>query len=214
MFYIIKGKEPVSLTKYKKEKFAYFDGFRNKDDIRHALLQEQGYLCAYCMRRINNSDDLTIEHYIPQSKLNRIGALNYQIMLGVCKTDRNCEFKNQTCDSHRRNCDLIINPWIQSSINEIEYEEHTGKITSKNNRIKIDLEVTLNLNCLESRLPLNRKAALDSLKSFISKQYKCGTWTTTILRKIKDYYTEKDTNGKYKEYIGILIWYLDKRLHS
>ena len=126
MFYIIKGKEPVSLTKYKKEKFAYFDGFRNKDDIRHALLQEQGYLCAYCMRRINNSDDLTIEHYIPQSKLNRISALNYQIMLGVCKTDRNC--------------DLTINPWIQSSINEIEYEEHTGKITSKNNRIKIDLE--------------------------------------------------------------------------
>ena len=68
MFYINKDKEPKSLTEYKKSKNAYFDGFDKKDDIRQSLLDEQGYLCAYCMRRINSVDEVTIEHYYPQSK--------------------------------------------------------------------------------------------------------------------------------------------------
>ena len=51
MIYIQKGKEPASLTAYKKQAHAYYDGC-NKDDIRENLLREQGYLCAYCMRRI------------------------------------------------------------------------------------------------------------------------------------------------------------------
>lgn len=52
MRYITKGREPSSLTQYKKQSGAYFDGV-NKEDIRQALLEEQGYLCAYCMRRIS-----------------------------------------------------------------------------------------------------------------------------------------------------------------
>lgn len=50
MIYIKKGKEPDSLTKYKKQKFAYYDGYKEKDDVREMLLKEQGYLCAYCMK--------------------------------------------------------------------------------------------------------------------------------------------------------------------
>ena len=34
MIYIKKGKEPASLTKYKKQKFAYYDGYKEKDDLR------------------------------------------------------------------------------------------------------------------------------------------------------------------------------------
>ena len=46
MIYIKKGNEPDSLTKYRKKKFAYYDGYKDKDDIRKNLLEEQGYLCA------------------------------------------------------------------------------------------------------------------------------------------------------------------------
>ena len=41
MRYITKGREPSSLTQYKKQSGAYFDGV-NKEDIRQALLEEQG----------------------------------------------------------------------------------------------------------------------------------------------------------------------------
>jgi len=37
MIYIKKGKEPASLTKYKKQKFAYYDGYKEKDDLRKML---------------------------------------------------------------------------------------------------------------------------------------------------------------------------------
>ena len=43
MLLIKKGKEPNSLTVYKKTKYAYYNGC-NKPDIYKALLKEQGYL--------------------------------------------------------------------------------------------------------------------------------------------------------------------------
>ena len=83
MIYIKKGNEPDSLTKYRKKKFAYYDGYKDKDDIRKNLLEEQGYLCAYCMRRIDKKR-MKIEHWYPEEHLTDIECLNYQNMLGVC----------------------------------------------------------------------------------------------------------------------------------
>lgn len=214
MFYISKGKEPKSLTKYKKTKGAYFDGFDKKDDIRQSLLNEQGYLCAYCMRRINSVDEVTIEHYYPQSKIEDKMGLDYKYMLGVCKLNRNCDYKNQTCDAHRGNESLTINPWSYSSISMISYNQRTGDIYSDNPQINKDLVTTLNLNCINVRLSLNRKAALDSLKNYIIKKHKEGLWSNSLLSKIRQQYSNKDKSGKYKPYIGILLWYINKKVNK
>jgi len=94
MLYIKKGHEPDSLTKYRKEKFAYYDGFKEKDDIRKYLLEEQGYLCAYCMRRID-MEHMKIEHWYPEDLLSDIECLDYKNMLGVnsrnLNTVNNCK---------------------------------------------------------------------------------------------------------------------------
>lgn len=214
MFYIIKGREPTSLTQYKKTKGAYFDGFANKDDIRQALLEEQGYLCAYCMRRIKNINEVTIEHYLPQSKTDAADGLDYRNMLGVCKLNRECSHKNQTCDAHRNNEPLTINPWSQASISLISYEQNTGRIFSNNECIDKDLNVTLNLNCVDARLALGRKEALTSLKNFIFKLHRTGTWNKSILHKIREHYSSKDSDGMYSPYLGIILWYIDKRIHN
>ena len=55
MRYIRKGDSPESLLRYARNKNAYYDGYREKDDVREQLLQEQGYLCGYCMRRIHST---------------------------------------------------------------------------------------------------------------------------------------------------------------
>ena len=59
-----------------------------------ALLKEQGYLCAYCMKKITEKT-IHIEHWIPQrhpqegyleysqEDCDRF-AIDYQNMLGVC----------------------------------------------------------------------------------------------------------------------------------
>ena len=41
MRYIQKGNEPESLTQYRKNQNAYFDGYSRKDDVREKLLKEQ-----------------------------------------------------------------------------------------------------------------------------------------------------------------------------
>lgn len=56
-----------------------------KQDIRQALLDEQYFLCAYCMRRIENEElHMNIEHWSPLSK-DKDNALNYRNFLAVCK---------------------------------------------------------------------------------------------------------------------------------
>ncbi len=49
-----------------------------KDEIRKKLLEEQHYLCAYCMRRIeDNGRRTSIEHWYPLSR-DKEKALDYK----------------------------------------------------------------------------------------------------------------------------------------
>lgn len=63
----------------------YFDGLTCKNEIRQCLLEEQHYLCAYCMSAIENKElHMTIEHFVPLSKCKE-RVFDYQNYLGVCK---------------------------------------------------------------------------------------------------------------------------------
>ena len=164
------------------------------------------------MRRIPNVDLCTIEHYKPQQLCTPSEALDYNNMLGVCTIDRNQRKQFQTCDSHRGSTPLTVNPLDAKSLYRIYYEEQTGKIHSMNKSIDFDLDNTLNLNCTESRLPANRKASLEAFKAFLSKQKKNGTWNSEFLFKFGKIYCDRNDCGQYREYIGIIRWYINKRL--
>lgn len=70
---IIKTTEPASFSAWKSQKNEHwqptYETLQNpeKRDLHEALLQEQGYVCCYCGRRIG-SDDSHIEHFRPQSR--------------------------------------------------------------------------------------------------------------------------------------------------
>lgn len=72
MIYIRKGTEPRSLTEYRNQPGATYEGYREKDALRDALLEEQGYICAYCMRRISK-EKMKIEHWKAQNAPDGIG---------------------------------------------------------------------------------------------------------------------------------------------
>ena len=80
---IVKSSEPRSLTTYRSQipsqnmldeniydDFSYKtkEGCKNNeiDNLRKFLLEEQGYICCYCMSRIS-CDNSKIEHFKPQS---------------------------------------------------------------------------------------------------------------------------------------------------
>ena len=76
MIKIKKGREPDKLLRYRQQLGAAYEQMDKevKDDLLARLLQEQGHICAYCMKRIPESRKLpigvapvTIEHWYPRN---------------------------------------------------------------------------------------------------------------------------------------------------
>lgn len=211
MLLIRKNAPPASLVAYRKDKFAYFDGC-NKSDIRQALLEEQGNLCAYCMRRID-ADHMKIEHWYPESLLSDNESLDYNNMLGCCEGHIEGDTgSGDTCDTHKGNEIISIDPRNVNHINQIQYRSKDGTIFSQDKILNIDLNNILNLNSDTHYLKQNRKAALDSFLQVMVKKQKNGQWNPNSLRKLLHEYEEKDTQGNRKEYAGIILWYINRKI--
>ena len=84
---ITKGPEPIALRKWKKDNravpenltYSALHGTETRA-IRRQMLQEQGYLCAYTMQRIQTIDECHIEHLVPQTQ-DHDSDLDYDNML-------------------------------------------------------------------------------------------------------------------------------------
>jgi uncharacterized protein (TIGR02646 family) len=221
MKYIKKNKEPNSLTTYRKQKEAYFDGYPEKDELRTALLKEQKYLCCYCMERIS-IDRMKIEHFIPRSDDNEGSELQlvYSNLLAACLGNEGQAKHLQHCDTRKANEKIIINPTLLSCESIIKFKS-TGEIYSDDLEInknlgekedlkKGDLGGKLNLNYVV--LIKNRKKTLDSaLKKFIEKHPK-GTWSKAVLQREIDKW-ENSNLEEYEPYCQIVIFHLKTKLN-
>lgn len=206
MIYIEKGIEPHGLTQYRlSTPNASYDGMPTnvKDDIKNHLLNEQCFICAYCMTQIQ-LNRTTIEHYVPQS-VERDKDLEYGNMLGVCRGNEGNPYTQQTCGSHRQNRTLTVNPLQMSSVEIISYSR-SGQIKSTNAEIDYDLNETLNLNV--SFLVNNRKAVLATMIEKLSVQKKTGSWKNMANK----YIAKLNNPTKKTPYCGILLWYLNMKI--
>ena len=70
MIKITKGKEPIEWTEVRNTPGVTYEN-APKDELRKSLLNEQGGLCAYCMRRVSFIPGTTtttrIEHIKPRT---------------------------------------------------------------------------------------------------------------------------------------------------
>lgn len=123
MLYINKRHEPEELINDKRHGLKSYIELTNttKNAIKESLLNEQGYLCAYCMQRIN-MQNATIEHYIAQRSkelpIDESMSIAYSNMLAVCGGNVGTgKRKNELiCDKHRGNTALTVNPLDEHSI--------------------------------------------------------------------------------------------------
>ena len=206
MIYIKKSVEPHSLMEFRESTpDVSYEGLPKdvKDDIRNYLLIEQGYICAYCMERID-CDSTTIEHFIPRST-DSSKDLEYGNMLGVCPGNEGSPYNMQTCGCHRKNAPLTINPQVRTYIDTIRYSPK-GQIVSTVAAINVDMNETLNLNV--SFLTHNRKTALDVLKRELHNRRATGTWKPLA----EKYIAKLSDDGKKRPYYGILLWYLHSKV--
>lgn len=229
MILIQKGDAPDSLIQYRKAANAYYGGC-NKADIRDRLLEEQGHLCAYCMRRIYK-DTMKIEHWYPEDRLTDRECLDYSNMLGCCPGHNEGDSgRNDTCDTHKGNTIIAIDPRNPDHISRIRYSSKNGRISADDDSISVrhygekgilyedkttlqkDIDETLNLNEDSHYLMQNRKEVLDEVKRFLSKKKREGNWTAKDIKKMIQNYEQIDADGRKKPYAGIVVWYLKKHL--
>ena len=213
MIHIQKGKPPKKFVEFKKQNpHAHFDDIPSdiKAILRTSLLKEQGYLCAYCMCRLNdNHNEVKIEHYQPRNSDNE---LDYNNLLAVCTgNSTNNEPCRQHCDTKKGNTKLHIDPQQVAHIHQISYDSNGTIIAKENLDFTHDLNCTLNLNDDFGYLKENRRCALKALKDTIYRKFKDKPARIAFANQKLNFYSTM-TDGKYPAYCGILIDYLMRHL--
>ncbi|MCF7958563.1 MAG: TIGR02646 family protein [Phycisphaerae bacterium] len=207
---IAKNTEPRELAHYRNYPNTTYDGdgfSPVKDIVREALLAEQGHLCAYCMQRINK-DSIKIDHWHCQSK-HSSKQLDYKNLLGCCMGNEGKSPKEQHCDTKKSDDDISFNPANPNDHRKMKIRYlGNGMIRSDNLQFNEELNSILNLNL--SRLKSNRKTIWKSVTQVLSKtQVSC---TRNQIEKLIVKYQKKDSNGYFKEYCDVAIYYLEKKL--
>ena len=189
MIVVRREKEPNSLLQFRKQ---YPDADYEDTpsyvlkDIREQMWEEQKHLCAYCMRKIDSPVMERIEHCRPRHPQDEVehdkkATLDFKWMLGVCYGNsliKGVNKEDTTCDAHRGNIELTINPFDEASVRKIKYKSD-GRIYSDDEDINKDVTETLNLNCEAVSLPETRKRVLMEEKSRIMR--KCKVSVTSLL---------------------------------
>ena len=135
-------------------------------------------------------------------------ALDFHNMLGVCTGYMSSPHEDQTCDTHRGNIKLEVDPRSQESVAQIAYRAD-GTIYSENVLINRDLNETLNLNCERAYLKANRKAAITALQKFCLRQRQNGTWDITVLKKAEQYFGQ-EKEGMKRPYLGATLFFINR----
>ena len=131
---IKKNHEPKSLEEYRNDTKTSnsYSEFKNKDaeqckkdeqanktnNLRRALLNEQGYICCYCMSRISCYNS-KIEHFKPQSLYKEL-QLDYKNLFIACKGNSS---KEQFCDTHKANQELKKINLLEDIEKKIKYKK-------------------------------------------------------------------------------------------
>ena len=210
MLNITRPHEPSSLTSYRQQPDAEYDGplfTPVKSDIREALVISQGYLCAYCMKRIYNDRSITkIEHWQCQDNYPQ-RQLDFTNMFAVCLGTT----QNQLhCDSSKGNKELTIDPASRIKLVEsyIRYS-NSGEIYVQDNEL-LNNEINIILCLNNSRIRSNRQAVLRAITRELSK-YK-GKVTKSELQSLLSKWSKVDADGKKTEYSGVAIFYLQNKI--
>jgi len=118
---------------------------------------------------------------------------------GAISDDFHCD-KNKGCKN------ITFTPFDDVFINSIKYSSSDGEISSTNNNWNKEINEILNLN--NTLLKANRLAVLDSAINFLGKK----SWTQSDIKKEFDKWNNKDKDGKFWPYCGVVFWFLNKKL--
>lgn len=234
MMLIQKTREPNELQVHRGIAGTNYESFKSDvglgdlspaTGLRKSLLEEQGYICAYCMKRIPHShtekgisaDKMKVEHFIAQTNKKSISNnldITYTNMLACCMGNQGKNEKYETCDTRKGEKILTISPLNNAHVRTIKYAPD-GSIHSTNEIFEVEINKILNLN--ENNLKKQREALFNVLKGKVIKEFS----KPHLTRLEKNNYLDKEINwwnskkgGKFKEFCMVAITYFESRKTS
>lgn len=218
---IKKSKEPKCLTEHRASQFASYDNLKEECSyiVRESLINEQGHICCYCMRRIFMHEKDTrpitkIEHFLCQTD-NSDKELDYKNMLIACMGGEGTRKGLQTCDTRKRNAILSINPTNASrNIDNLIKYKSNGEIYSTDDTLNEELKSVLNLNL--KRLVENRRIVYEEVQNRIRIEGQKQGNKVLPKKFLEDEKAKllKMNKGKFKEYCMVGVYLINKKLEK
>jgi hypothetical protein len=216
MRYIKKQETPPAFTDWKeKHPLSDYDKLGKKSSnkikkiVHQSLLKEQGYICCYCQRSINQ-DDSHIEHFKPKDENYYPElALDYNNLLTSCQKlpikeePKHCgHLKDNWYDEN-----LTISP-LQEDCNEyFTYTAFGDILPSEDDEKKESAKTTieklgLNIPTLKSE----RRGAIEGLQELLQQE---GDSKENIEKLIKNY-DQVNEEGYLNQFCEVLIYFLKR----
>ena len=148
MRWISKSEEPPDLASFNQARGSaarYGVSDFPSLSVRESLKQDQGNLCAYCMRWLF---EVGIEHFIAQSEAPE-RSTDWLNLLGVCNgrvpehLTNSVPRSEKCCDSRRGNAPLTLNPIERSAMADISFDSG-GRLLHRAAQTEIDDLLNLN----------------------------------------------------------------------
>ena len=174
----------------------------NRRMLRESLIDEQGQICCYCMRRIGlNSSH--IEHFKPRAKYPEY-TLEYKNLFASCEGQNDLQIETWHCDQKKEDW---FNERIPSPVTE-DFEKCvkytiSGKAlpyySKDSSRYALEKDLIAHLGLNAPYLVRNRKNAIYNSEICDDVEYSNEDWADFI-----DYY-DKMHDGKFEEYCNVFI---------
>lgn len=211
--------EPREVIEKRNTDGTTFDSLPKKI-LRTALLKEQGYLCAYCTKRIKNNSVTRIEHFVPRKPDNEKAYMN---LLAVCdgnelahksqndsRSIKEKELKH--CDVLKQNQKINISPLDKSCELLVQFST-SGEVYSNDTAVDLEIKEILGLNhetlIRERKLILNevRKSIKDEANKNKDNKIRKGQLKSMISNWI-----QKNHKNQFYPFCRVAINYLEKRI--
>lgn len=215
---IDKEKEPWEWRHYRKTQGVAYAAIPK---LRESLLEEQGYLCAYCLRRIpatdkNSQENSRIDHFYPQTLAEDNNMpekiLDYDNLVICCPGAISSATENFHCDKSKKESELTFSLFREDFIDSLKYKSFDGTISSTNTDWDKEINIYLNLN--NALLKSNRKETLSAVIENLKTDFPGKSAKKNYLVKLLSEWESRNNENQFRPYCGIVIHFLKKRLQS
>jgi uncharacterized protein (TIGR02646 family) len=216
---IVKLPPPKSFVEYCAQPSAIYDGSGfPKDELRHNLLSEQGYICCYCMKRLpeKNNPHMKVEHFKCQDHYVNL-QLAYSNLLIACTGNEGYPKKMQTCDTKKGDQELGIDLLTNAPNCETLFKYNSeGEISSATDNAEINRQLNdvLNLN-MQTLKECRSQVYLEVQRNVESASKRLGDKQL----KAKYFRQQKEkwlgsVGGKFEPFCMVAVYYITKKIRQ